>query len=731
MSKKLISLLLTLCLVVGLLPAAVFTAFAAGEALSVPYILGFDSVSYELTRYDAPIYFKNKEVITLDTERNTFTYYVPTTSGASENSWNAKLVWKTGDVGPTLYLDGFRYDEYNDETGFWKYRGEGYPVSEAAETTAITVPATAPLTIVVTGQDSLIETKYGIPFSSNLTIKSEGDAKLAMHNMSSGINGASGCSLTLNANLDVAVATYCNDEMMVVSATNADITVEGGNMNLTGTTKVVALKTFESGNVTVNGGNVYAKGGYRGIVVPSADYMINVNGGSLTVAGSYSAVYKGTTKGTPTVAADYCAKIMTGTKTNGSNATVKETVASACYIKIANHDLTETPANPANDTAPGNTAYWTCGICGKYYSDAEGKTEILENSWVIPTLPPTEAPTQAPTTVPTTAPTEAPTTAPTEAPTTMPTVPTGGYDEADVEAYNRSATVIKTSGANIWSKPYTSGVSKLVRTEKYEAKVNVVGKVVNFAGGLWYKLSDGNWVYSTNVRITDYNPADVQPCNKIFVVTSWGANIWSKPYSSGDSKVIKSVEKTAALSIVAQVRNSTYGLWYQLADGGWVYSHNVTERLYDPAKVIAFNRSATVIVTGGANVWGQPSTSSPSKVARVAKYDTKLTVVAKYTTPAGGLWYQLTDGNWVYGNNIRITDYNPADVETYNKTFVVTSWGANIWSKPYSSGDSRVVKTVPKDAKLSVVAKVRNSTYGLWYQLSDGGWVYSHNVAIK
>ncbi|MBO4288578.1 MAG: Ig-like domain-containing protein, partial [Lachnospiraceae bacterium] len=32
----------------------------------------------------------------------------------------------------------------------------------------------------------------------------------------------------------------------------------------------------------------------------------------------------------------------------------------------------------------GNSAYWSCEKCGKFFSDAEGKTEIEENSWVIP-----------------------------------------------------------------------------------------------------------------------------------------------------------------------------------------------------------------------------------------------------------------------------------------------------------------------------------------------------------
>lgn len=310
---------------------------------------------------------------------------------------------------------------------------------------------------------------------------------------------------------------------------------------------------------------------------------------------------------------------------------------------------------------------------------------------------------------------------------------TGGsttYNESNVADYKRGATVISW-GANIWSKPYSSGDSKRVYTADKDASVSVVAKVTNSSGGLWYKLTDGNWVYSANVRITDYDPNDVEAVNKTFVVTSWGANIWSKPYSTGDSQVIRSAAKTAVLNIVGRVRNSNYGLWYRLADGGWVYSYNVSERFYDPSKVIAFNRSATVMTNGGANVWSQPSNAAPSTVARVAKYDSKLNVSAKYTNSAGGVWYQLTDGNWVYGKNIRITDYDPADVQYGNKTVTVTSWGANVWSKPYSSGDSCVVKTVAKGAGLRVIAQVRNSAYGLWYQLHDGGWIYSKNVAVK
>lgn len=49
------------------------------------------------------------------------------------------------------------------------------------------------------------------------------------------------------------------------------------------------------------------------------------------------------------------------------------------------HTLIKTNAVAATCTVPGNIAYWICTDpdCGKYFSDANGKNEIAENSWVI------------------------------------------------------------------------------------------------------------------------------------------------------------------------------------------------------------------------------------------------------------------------------------------------------------------------------------------------------------
>ena len=55
-------------------------------------------------------------------------------------------------------------------------------------------------------------------------------------------------------------------------------------------------------------------------------------------------------------------------------------------IKALGHKLTKTAAKAATCTEPGNKEYYTCGTCGKFFSDKDGKTEIAKDSWVIAAL---------------------------------------------------------------------------------------------------------------------------------------------------------------------------------------------------------------------------------------------------------------------------------------------------------------------------------------------------------
>ncbi len=58
-------------------------------------------------------------------------------------------------------------------------------------------------------------------------------------------------------------------------------------------------------------------------------------------------------------------------------------VSISCSVTVT-HSMVHTPKKDATCTADGNEEYWTCEICGKYFSDEAGTTEISLAETVIP-----------------------------------------------------------------------------------------------------------------------------------------------------------------------------------------------------------------------------------------------------------------------------------------------------------------------------------------------------------
>ena len=94
-----------------------------------------------------------------------------------------------------------------------------------------------------------------------------------------------------------------------------------------------------------------------------------------TVSGKQKVAPTCTDKGTTT----YTAKVTFEKKDYTDTKDVQD-------IKALGHKLTKTAAKAATCTEPGNKEYYTCGTCGKFFSDKDGKTEIAKDSWVIKAL---------------------------------------------------------------------------------------------------------------------------------------------------------------------------------------------------------------------------------------------------------------------------------------------------------------------------------------------------------
>ena len=459
MKKTILSTLLILCLLVGLLP---ITAMAANGTASVT--LGNHTL--QISAYDKAAYSVNTTAEVLDTADNKFNITMQTSTGASEDNWNAKLIWKSGDAAPTLYIKGFKVDDYNSASTKWRARyqseadrNDPKKKDSAALTTGITIPKNQPTTIVITGEDSLIQCRFGITYNSALTVKSEGDAKLTMNNLSSGISSVdtSGQPLTLNANLDITVQSYYNSAHSYMIQTNkADLTIEGGNIKVDTPTNnfILGITTRNSGDIHIKGGKITATSSVG--VAPTngtihANGQIIIDGGELDVTAKFAVPL-------------YATK---GITINGG----KVNVLSPYYcINAGNAD------NPADIAINGGTVIVTgqnaffkapklgpnvTAFAGASEESAEpydgSDTKLSQKPWMIISsekieIATTEAPTQPIliVTTPTTEPTQ-PTTAPTQA-----TIATNGQNNAsDSNAGNNSillvaiAAVVVIAGAAV------------------------------------------------------------------------------------------------------------------------------------------------------------------------------------------------------------------------------------------------------------------------------------------
>ena len=49
-------------------------------------------------------------------------------------------------------------------------------------------------------------------------------------------------------------------------------------------------------------------------------------------------------------------------------------------VPVTAHSLEKVAEKAATEQEPGNIAHWKCTACGKLFADAEGKTELTEDS---------------------------------------------------------------------------------------------------------------------------------------------------------------------------------------------------------------------------------------------------------------------------------------------------------------------------------------------------------------
>ena len=340
-----------------------------------------------------------------------------------------------------------------------------------------------------------------------------------------------------------------------------------------------------------------------------------------------------------------------------------------------------------------------------------------------------------------------------------------------VSSYYATVEVKNTSGAKIWSRPYSSN-STHYRTEAYQKLLSIVARTTNQEGHVWYKLSDGSWVYGDNVKTHSHSysggictngycryeyPYSVSSYSAtVEVKNTNGAKIWSRPYSS-NSTHYRTEAYQKILKIVAKTTNQENHVWYKLSDGSWVYSDNVKTHSHSykggictngyckyeyPYSVSSYSATVEVINKSGAKIMSRPY-SSNSTLYRTEALGKVFKVTSKTTNQEGNVWYKLSDGSWVFSENVKKHSHTYSGgictnstckyeyaytVSSYSATVEVSNKsGAKIMSRPYSSS-STLRRTDALGKVLKVTGKTTNQEGNVWYKLSDGNWVFSGNV---
>ncbi|MBQ8880654.1 MAG: carbohydrate-binding domain-containing protein [Oscillospiraceae bacterium] len=462
MRKKIIGLLLALCLVVGLLPMA---ALADGAKEMKIRILSATVLT--TTEGGTPVYRKNSsyQAYTKDGAENGTCW---TTVAGDENDWNVKFEWPTGGV-PTVTLKDAKLDMVGDDGKAAYTKKTNAETGEVTYTTAYDGKVSAILPnsgyntdfkLILQG-DNQVDTTYGIircnvnsnQYFKNVTIVGENGGKLTGRGRTFNLTTKSGYDLTIeNATLDFGTATGAGSEAIPIRITDGNLNIKNSTISCANEKNVAIL--IEGGDLTVTDSKITATSKLSSASNGTGAICAKKN---VTVSGNSELILEGKNNPGLSTAGEF--------NMNGGKLTVTSTqygvVCGSEDITKINGGTVEITAKNAFDIAPFLSDKVT-GVAGATLEFAEAydgdnylKPYILLTDTpsilptVVPTEPPTTAPTvPAPTQAPTKAPTKAPTTAATKAPTKAPAA-TGSNQTTDSTDGSSADTIIYIAAAAV------------------------------------------------------------------------------------------------------------------------------------------------------------------------------------------------------------------------------------------------------------------------------------------
>lgn len=177
-----------------------------------------------------------------------------------------------------------------------------------------------------------------------------------------------------------------NDEWSAIRGDNGGVTINGSWVEAFGNEVSSELTSSDSAIFLNNEGTVSGSLTLPGSVTVSEDMQLSIpEDSSITVPDGVTFTNHGQIELLGELAVNG-GSIVCDSHVGGTATCTSKAVCDICgeeYGNLVPHNLTKTEEKDATCTADGNTAYWICSECDKYFADADGKTEVALADTVI------------------------------------------------------------------------------------------------------------------------------------------------------------------------------------------------------------------------------------------------------------------------------------------------------------------------------------------------------------
>ena len=414
MKKRLVSLLMALALCLSLLPATALAATPNGQVIYVGNV-NVTSGGYWTTGNDGTVTAFTGE----GTPADNFIHYDATNNVLTlHNAVIKKGLDYSESIQGGTYIPGSAIGVFHQNgAAELTIQLEGTnTIAEVSNGIYVLAPSnsTGDASLTITGDGSLdaSASQRGIMVQSNSSdaalkienakvtatassffdgvgVQSKNDSSVSLTVDGGSLTATGGGNYGAGIQLQFGSGVSGSGTPTVTVSNNAIVRANGGVANNSSTSIQYGTGNEENGGIVFDGsiGTVYGSVTLQDDLTIGAGETLTIgDGASLTVPEGTTLTNNGTVTTEEGGTLTYNGSLVCNHHFGGTATCTEKATCDLCgaeYGDFLPHSLTKTEAKAPTCTGAGNEAYWTCGTCGKYFSDASGNTEVAKDSWML------------------------------------------------------------------------------------------------------------------------------------------------------------------------------------------------------------------------------------------------------------------------------------------------------------------------------------------------------------